>query len=695
MADRLVELQSAVRDLAVDLRRLEARVRQLEGGERTPVPPAVPEGDAEPAFAGIGMPQGTVALLGRTLLVLAGAYVARALTDARTVPAGVGVALGLAYAVFWQLRADREARRTGVRAPRFTRWRAALIAFPLVWEATARFGLVGPRAACVALVSLFALGLGVAWRQALTIGAWLTTGLTLATAVALLVATRDLVAVFAALLAVAALLEWLAYRERWLALRWCAAPVLDAVALLLVALVTRPRGLPEGYVPLAPPLAAGALLVLPGLYVVSLAARTMRLERPVSLFEAAQGTLAIVLGFGGAWRVLVAHGGSTTVLGVLALLLGALCYGAAFAFAERRAGQARNFYFYATAGGLLALGGANVVAFGEALPFALGALGLLAAAFGRRFDRMTLRVHAAFYLAAGALETGLFVACARALSGRSAGDLLPVAWVAAVAAAVGWAVLATDPGAPRSGRARVPQLVLATFAVFALGKALQGTLWTALGERVADDPGVAAVLRTAVLAALALALAAGARRGTWPELGWLVYPLVALGGVKLVVQDLRDGRPATLVASLAVYGAVLVLAPRLMKPAPGGAGGAGRQACGRLGAHVMRSTARSTLCAGLVGAAALAGPVAGGDAGAGRAARPGRRRLLGAHHGHALHGAGRDGPGGRGGERRRPRRHRPGARAGQPADLGLGPRFGGLAAQRARVPRSRSRCPPS
>ena len=65
-------------------------------------------------------------------------------------------------------------------------------------------------------------------------------------------------------------------------------------------------------------------------------------------FEAAQGTLAILLGFGGAWRVLVAHGGSTTGLGVLALLLGALCYGAAFAFAERRAGQGRNFYFYAT-----------------------------------------------------------------------------------------------------------------------------------------------------------------------------------------------------------------------------------------------------------------------------------------------------------------------------------------------------------
>ena len=269
----------------------------------------------------------------------------------------------------------------------------------------------------------------------------------------------------------------------------------------------------------------------------------------MTLFEAAQGTLAILLGFGGAWRVLAAHGGSTTGLGVLALLLGALCYGAAFAFAERRAGQGRNFYFYATAGGLLALGGANVVAFGPALPFALGALGLAAAAFGRRFDRMTLRVHSAFYLAAGALETGLFVACARSLAGQSTGTASPARVGRGGRGGGGMGGARDRPRAPRApARPACPSCSSRPSPCFALGKALQAGLWAALGERVAGDPGVAAVLRTAVLAALALALAGGARRGTWPELGWLVYPLVALGGVKLLLQDLSEGRPATLVA---------------------------------------------------------------------------------------------------------------------------------------------------
>ena len=578
MADRLQELESAVRELTGSLHRLEARVGELE--RRGPVPhePAAGAGRAaEAPPAGIALPQGTVALFGQTLLVLAGAYVARALTDGRVVPPGVGVALGLAYAVFWQLRADREARRGRRESAAFHAVTSCVIAFPLLWETTTRLNLLGARAACAALVAFFALALGVAWRQRLAVAGAAATALALATAVVLLVETRDLLAGFVALLAIAAALEWVAYRERWLALRWWAAVVLDAVAFLLAAVVTRPQGLPPGYVPLTPPAAASALLALPALYVAGLAARTLRRGRPVTFFEAAQGTLAVLLGFGGAWKILAARGDSPVGLGVLALLLGALCYGAAFAFAERRAGQGRNFYFYSSAGGLLILAGVSAVAFGPALPFALGGLGLVAAFFGRRFGRMTLRVHSALYLAAGALETGLLVACARALAGQATGAVPSLAWVAGLAAAGGWAVLATDPGAPRAGWARIPQLLLAILVVFALGKALQAGLWMALGGRVAGDPGVAAVARTAVLAALALGLALAARRAPWPELGWLVYPLVALGGLKILLQDFRDGRPATLVLSLALYGAVLLLAPRFLKEGDGGRSGGRRR----------------------------------------------------------------------------------------------------------------------
>jgi hypothetical protein len=570
MADPLDELQRAVRELGQELRRVEARVARIEGARGSEAQGselAAGGGEAAPATVGpaVAWRQGTIALAGWALLVLAGAYVARALTDAQVVPTSLGVVLGLGYAVFWLLRADGVAARGERESAVFYALAGSLVAFPLIWETTARFGLLGPRTACTTLVGFFGLGLVVARRRALGVVAYATTGLALATAVALLVARRDLVASFAALLVIGAGVEWLAYCERWLPLRWWAAAVLDGVAFLVAAIVTRPQGLPEGYVPVSRAEAAGALLVLPAVYIVGLVSRTIRLGRPVTLFESAQGTLAVLLGFGGAWSVLSGGGGSVVGLGVLALLLGALCYAAAFAFAERRAGQSRNVYFYSTAGGLLTVAGVNVVAHGAALPFALGALGLAAAISGRRFGRMTLRVHSALYLAAGALETGLLLGCARALASHASDALPAMAWVAAVAAAIGWAVLATDTSEPLAGLRRVPQLLLAILVVLAVGRALLLGAWAALGAATAADPALGAALRTAILAALALGLAVAARRRSWPELGWLVYPIVTVGGLKLLVQDLPSGRPATLVLSLTLYGAVLVLAPRLLR----------------------------------------------------------------------------------------------------------------------------------
>ena len=568
MAERTsASLESVVAELTARLGRLESRVAELEArpaGVRTRAPAAdLPDAPALPA-APPAMPLGTLALVGRTLLVLAGAYLVRALTDGQVLPASAGVALGLAYAAVFQLLADREALAGRHASAVFHDVASSAIAFPLIWEATARFALITPRVACAALLAFFALGIGVAWHRRLRANAVVTTFLALATAVALLLATHDLLAAIVALLGIAAGVEWLAWRGAWLGLRWAAAAVLDAVAALLVAVATRPAW-PEGYPPLSIGLAEAALLALPALYVSSLAARTLRRGEPVTAFEVVQGALAVLLGFGGAMRVLGAHGLPADGPGALALLLGVLCYGAAFAFAERRPGQGRNFYLYSTAGGLLTLAGTALLGAGPALTVVWSAFGLVAAWLGRRFGRMTLRVHAALYVAAAALHSGLAAGGARALSGVESVALAGPSWVAAAAAIAAWAVLATDPRAPRGGIGRTPQLLLVALGVLAVGAAVHVLLWQALGSRLEADPGAAAVTRTAVLAALALALAVAAGRLGLVELRWLVYPVVAFGGLKLLTQDVRLGRPATLVVSLALYGLVLVLLPRLTK----------------------------------------------------------------------------------------------------------------------------------
>jgi uncharacterized membrane protein YczE len=111
----------------------------------------------------------------------------------------------------------------------------------------------------------------------------------------------------------------------------------------------------------------------------------------------------------------------------------------------------------------------------------------------------------------------------------------------------------------------MPQLVLALLAALVVVRSLQVGAWAVLGDTLAADAGLAATVLTAALAVVIVGLAWLAGRGTQPELAWLVYPLIIAGGVKLLLRDLPQGRPATLVLGLALYGTVLILTPRLLK----------------------------------------------------------------------------------------------------------------------------------
>jgi len=554
------ELRETVEALVARVSRLEAQVAELGARPRdTARSPAATEDDE--AIRLPALPAGGAALAGRTLIVLAGAYLLRALADAGALPTIAGAALGLAYAAAFQLRADRDGaagRRTSALLHGLA---SSLIAFPLIGEATARFGWLGAREAGALVVAFAALALGVAYRRRLAANAWLTTLAACAAALFVLASTREPVAAVATLLGLAAVVEWLAYHDAWLGLRWCAAVALDGAALLLIAVAGQAEA-PGGYAAVSAAPAAAALLALPVLYVASVALRTLWRGCPARVFEAVQGSLAVGIGLEGARRVLTAHGENALPPALIAVALAALCYGIAFAYVERHAGPSRNFYFYSTAGGLLVLGGTFDLGLGGALPLVWTVLGVLAAALGRRHDRTTLRVHGALYLLAAALAAGLVSSGARALAGLEAAAPARDAWAVAVGAAAAWALLAGERPLPEP--ARLPRLLLALVLTLALAEVGRVALEGMLGDRLAADAGARAVARTFVIVALALAAAGLARRGL-PELAWVAWPLVALLAVKLLAQDLRTGRPATLVLSLGAGGALLILLPRLLR----------------------------------------------------------------------------------------------------------------------------------
>jgi hypothetical protein len=112
-------------------------------------------------------------------------------------------------------------------------------------------------------------------------------------------------------------------------------------------------------------------------------------------------------------------------------------------------------------------------------------------------------------------------------------------------------------------------MLVAALAVSAAG-ALAGWVAGWLGPPgAAADLGVIGTGRTAVLAAGAILAAWAGRREAGREAGWLAWPVVALLGLKLLLEDFQRGRPATLFLSLAFAGAALILVPRLRASAAG------------------------------------------------------------------------------------------------------------------------------
>jgi hypothetical protein len=123
--------------------------------------------------------------------------------------------------------------------------------------------------------------------------------------------------------------------------------------------------------------------------------------------------------------------------------------------------------------------------------------------------------------------------------------------------------LASAAGAAPLGR--IPRLAIAITLAWSAAGSLVAVIAAALphATTLAVDAGVLATVRTSVLAGAAMAVAWAGRSERFRETGWLLYPLLAAGGFKLVVEDLPRSQPSTLFIALAVYGGALIAAPRL------------------------------------------------------------------------------------------------------------------------------------
>ena len=509
----------------------------------------------------------TVPLLGRTLVVLAGAFALRALTEQGVVPQAVGTILGILYAGIWIMLSERAGRRGQRTSATFHGVAAAAIGYPLVWEATTRFGILSAVGATGVLTVLTGVALAVAWRRGLRRLAWVIV-LGAGTVALALVTTRAPMPYASFLLAVGMGTLWLGYVNGWRGPGWLAAVFVDAAILFLTVVLLAGRG--DEIAEIFDPASLVALqLAMMILYLVSFGARTLTRDRPLQAGEIAQGVAALVFGLGLGAVVTVQAGLSLAVLGGVSLVLAVGCYGVAFAVMEGRENARVNFGFYTTLALVLTVAGVVSLAQGPSRSITLAVVAVLAAWLGDRRGRVTLSLHAAAYTVAAAVTSGLSVGVLAAFAGPESAVLgwisLPAVIALAAAAVCSWFRVEQDRTMWGPLAAAPKALLLATVAL-GVDALLVTAFVRVLGG--AGDPTMSAgaldAARTAVLALTAVALATMSR---WPrvaEAAWRVYPGLALGAGKLLFEDLRHGEASTLFVSLAFYGAALIVAPRIL-----------------------------------------------------------------------------------------------------------------------------------
>jgi hypothetical protein len=565
------ELEGTIERLADRLAAVERRLAVLEGSASAPPEPVSTRraaGAAAEKTESRSTGAEAVALLGRTLVVLGGAFALRAITEAGILNQTTGAAIGMAYAVVWIMLADRSAAVDRRQSAFFHGLTATVIAYPLLWEAIVRFRFLSPVAGAVAMTVLTGVTIFVTARRDLRRLAWGVALVAAGTALTLAVATKMLVVFAGFLLLLGFATLWLGYLKDWHDLGWTLAGLVDVCVLGMTAIAL--IGDPDQVERILRPASLVVLqLSLVVAYFGAFFYRTLARSEELAIAEIVQGIAAVLIGLGGAIAVTHTMGLPGDVLGAVSLVTAAGCYAASFAFIDRRLERRVSFIFYTSLALVFALVGFGWLLDAAGLSLVLSAAAVLAAWLGAFKSRATLSLHGAVYAVAAAITSGLVASSVDALAapGVPAGGITASGAIALAVLGVCVALPVATHGKTWGRFSRYPKLVLLAFFLLGAGGVVVGlgARFLPVAEGKGPEPGALADLRTGVLSVAALLLAWLGRWRAMPEAIWLVYAVLGLGGLKLLLEDLRAGRAATLFVSLALYGGALILAPRLAR----------------------------------------------------------------------------------------------------------------------------------
>lgn len=556
---------SRLEQLSARVETLERRIAALENPRHTS-PPNL-EAPASPAFADARSGEATSAqaqpnvlsVFGRAVLGIAGAYVLRAAAESGILPPWIAVTIAILYAGGWLAWAAWPGGQ-GPLARHAYAITAALILSPMMWEVTVSFRMFDAPKAAAILAGFAVLAVTLAWRFDASAVIWVGMSSAIISALILMVGTRSPAPFVAALLVMAGLSELAGRRGHWFALRPVVALAADLAVLILVVILGDNEAIPPEYHPVSESVMIFLVVALFTIYAVSLTVSSLILRLQTKVFEAAQFLVALLLA---SWSVVrITNGAGTRALGVSFLIAGAGCYVAAFGVFGRRH-QLLNFRLFATFAVVFTLTGGFFALHTVPLVICLCLAAVIATGLCVHARSAALDLHGVVYLSGALAASGLLQYAGRALAGAfpPTPEELPLA--AAAATLLCTAMISRYPG--EHSAERVLRLLPAILAVYATAGLVVGGLARLTASGSAPTLPQLAVIRTVVTCAAALLLAYIGARRMRVELVWIAYSAAVLGSLKLILEDMRFGSKLSLAASLLIYGAVLILIPRLVR----------------------------------------------------------------------------------------------------------------------------------
>jgi len=249
------------------------------------------------------------------------------------------------------------------------------------------------------------------------------------------------------------------------------------------------------------------------------------------------------------------------LFGTFCLALSLALYATVFVF--RGITGPRNIRVYATWSLALFLIGSFVCLPPLWLASSLGIAAVLATSGGVNLSRLGLAFHGLIYLCAAAFASGLLQYSAHAAAGAFPPPPEQIAWAIAAVTILCYAIGGQIENT--GWKSRFFHTLSAALAVGSAATILGSALvWLTTTVITPGAPHVA-VLRTLTACALALALAWLGPRWRRIELVWLAYATLAAIAAKLLLEDLRQGRPEFIAASIFLYAMTLILVPRLAR----------------------------------------------------------------------------------------------------------------------------------